>query len=154
MYGSRPKHKSDKVNSLQKRLIEKEEKIVETVGSLREVSSRGTLILVEGKKDVEALRDLGVEGLILTVKTGGKSFLEVVSELEEKKVHEVVLLLDFDRRGRQGTSRLRHSLESVGIRVNLEFWRALAGFVGKDLQCVEGLTGYMANLRAKIGVTG
>jgi len=139
---------------LQKRLIEKEEKIAETIASLREESARGTLILVEGKKDVEALRNLGVEGPVLMVKTGGKSFLDVISELEKTEVSEVVLLLDFDRRGRQGTNRLRHSLESSGIKVNLEFWRALAGSVGKDLQCVEGLTGYLENLRAKIGATG
>ena len=139
---------------MQKRLIEKEEKIAETLDSLREESARGTLILVEGKKDVEALRNLGVEGPVLMVKTGGKSFLDVISELEKTEVSEVVLLLDFDRRGRQGTNRLRHSLESSGIKVNLEFWRALAGSVGKDLQCVEGLTGYLENLRAKIGATG
>ena len=134
--------------------MEKEEKIAETLESLREESARGTLILVEGKKDVEALRNLGVEGPVLTVKTGGKSFLDVISELEKAEVSEVALLLDFDRRGRQGTSRLKNSLESVGIKVNLEFWKALAGFVCKDLQCIEGLTGYMANLRAKIGATG
>ena len=138
---------------MQKWLLEKEEKIAEILDSLREESARGTLILVEGRKDVEALRNLGIEGPVLTVKTGGKSFLDVISELEKAEVSEVVLLLDFDRRGRQGTSRLKHSLESVGIKVNLEFWRALAGSVGKDLQCVEGLTGYLENLRAKIGAT-
>ena len=138
---------------MQKRLIEKEEKIAETLDSLREESARGTLIFVEGKKDVEALRNLGIEGPMLTVKTGGKSFLDVIFELEKAEVSEVALLLDFDRRGRQGTNRLKHSLESVGIKTNLEFWRALAGSVGKDLQCVEGLTGYLENLRAKIGAT-
>ena len=138
---------------MQKWLIQKEEKIAETIDSLREESARGTLILVEGKKDVETLRNLGVEGPVLTVKTGGKSFLDVISELEKAEVSEVALLLDFDRRGRQGTSRLKHSLESVGIKVNLAFWRALAGSVAKDLQCVEGLTGYLENLRAKIGAT-
>ena len=138
---------------MQKWLLEKVEKIAETIASLREASARGTLILVEGKKDVEALRNLGIEGPVLTVKTGGKSFLDVVSELERVKAEEVALLLDFDRRGRQGTTRLRHSLESVGIKANLEFWRALAGSVGKDLQCVEGLTGYLETLRAKIGAT-
>jgi 5S rRNA maturation endonuclease (ribonuclease M5) len=135
---------------LQKRFAEKEEKIAKTLESLREESARGTLVLVEGKKDVEALRNLGIEGPILTVKTGGKSFLDVISELEKAEVSEVALLLDFDRRGRQGTSRLKHSLESVGIKTNLEFWISLAGSVGKDLQCVEGLTGYLENLRAKI----
>src|SRR4030042_5244534 len=106
MCGSRPEPQSDKVSSLQKRLMEKEEKIAETIASLREESARGTLILVEGKKDVEALQNLGIEGPVLTVKTGGKSFLDVISELEKEEVSEVALLLDFARRGRQGTNRL------------------------------------------------
>ena len=134
-----------------KRLKEKEEKIQHVLDELREESSRGTLILVEGKKDVETLRTLGVEGNIITVKTGGKSFLDVVSELEKAKVLKVLLLLDFDRRGKQGTNRLRQSLEHAGVKVNLEFWVALLKLAGKDVQCVEGLDAYLENLRVKIG---
>ena len=133
-----------------RRLKEKEEKILQVLDDLREMSALGTPILVEGKKDVEALQALGVEGNIITVKTGGKSFLDVVSELEKAKVLKVLLLLDFDRRGKQGTHRLRQSLEYAGVKVNLEFWRALLKLVGKDVQCVEGLEAYLENLRAKI----
>jgi 5S rRNA maturation endonuclease (ribonuclease M5) len=135
-----------------KRLKEKEEKIQQVLADLREEASLKTPILVEGKKDVEALRTLGVEGNIITVKTGGKSFLGVVSELEKAKVSEVVLLLDFDRRGKQGTNRLRHGLEHAGVKVNLKFWTALLKLAGKDVQCVEGLEAYLENLQTKIGV--
>ena len=134
-----------------RRLKEKEEKILQVLDDLREVSALGTPILVEGKKDVEALQALGVEGNIITVKTGGKSFLDVVSELEKAKVLKVLLLLDFDRRGKQGTNRLRQSLEHAGVKVNLEFWVALLKLAGKDVQCVEGLDAYLENLRVKIG---
>ena len=134
------------------RLREKEEKIQQVLEDLREQSKNGIPILVEGKKDVEALRALGVEGNIITVKTGGKSFLDVVSELEQAKVSEVVLMLDFDRRGKQGTNRLRKNFEHSGVKVNLEFWRALLRLVGKDLQGVEGLDAYLAKLQTKIGV--
>ncbi len=71
-----------------KRLQEKEEGITQILNALAEESAKGTLILVEGKKDVEALRTLGIEGSMLTVKTGGRSFVDVVSELEESKTHE------------------------------------------------------------------
>ena len=136
-----------------RRLKEKEEKIQQVLDDLREESARGTLILVEGKKDVEALRALGVEGKMNSVKTGGKSFLDVVSEVEKANVSEVVLLLDFDRRGKQGTNRLRQSLECAGVKVNLEFWVALLKLAGKDVQCVEGLEAYLKNLQAKTGAT-
>ena len=134
-----------------KRLKEKEEKIQHVLDELREESSRGTLILVEGKKDVEALHALGVEGKVITIKTGGKSFLDAVSELEKARVSDVVLLLDFDRRGKQGTNHLRRSLEHAGVKVKLRFWLALLKLVGKDVQCVEGLEAYLENLQTKIG---
>ena len=58
-------------------------------------------------------------------------------------------MLDFDRRGKQGTNRLRQNLEHAGITVNLELWRALLRIVGKDVQCVEGLDAYLQNLKTK-----
>jgi 2,5-diamino-6-(ribosylamino)-4(3H)-pyrimidinone 5'-phosphate reductase len=136
---------------LLRRLKEKEEEIVQIIDALAEESAKGTPILVEGKKDVEALRVLGVGGPVVCVKTGGKSLLDFVFELEKAKVSEVILLLDFDRRGKQGTNRLRQNIEHSGIKVNLEFWLALLRLAGKDVQCVEGLDAYLENLRAKIG---
>jgi 5S rRNA maturation endonuclease (ribonuclease M5) len=134
---------------LLRRLKEKEEEVAQVLSSLVEESAKGTPILVEGKKDVAALRALGVEGPIVTAKTGGKSYLDVALGLENSKTSKVILLLDFDRRGKQGTNRLRQNLEHAGIEVDLQFWRALLGSVGKDVQCVEGLSAYLEKLRAK-----
>jgi 5S rRNA maturation endonuclease (ribonuclease M5) len=136
---------------LLKRLQEKEEKLTDALSRLAEESAKGTPILVEGKKDVDTLKALGVEGPVVTVKTGGKSFLDVVFELEKTKTAKVILLLDFDRRGKQGTNRLRSGLERAGIKVDLEFWLALLSSVGKDVQCVEGLDAYLGKLKARIG---
>jgi 5S rRNA maturation endonuclease (ribonuclease M5) len=136
---------------LLRRLKEKEEKLVQVLSALADEAAKGTPILVEGKKDVEALRALGVEGPILSVKTGGKSFVDVVSELEESKAPRVILLLDFDRRGKEGTRRLKQNLERAKIKTEIEFWRALSRLAGRDVQCVEGLVAYMENLRTKAG---
>jgi 2,5-diamino-6-(ribosylamino)-4(3H)-pyrimidinone 5'-phosphate reductase len=135
---------------LLKRLKEKEERIAEVLTALAEESAKGTPILVEGKKDVETLRTLGIEGPVISVKTGGKSFLDVVSELEKSKMPRVILFLDFDRRGKEGTRRLKLNLERVKIKVDIEFWRALSRLAGRDAQCVEGLTAYLEKLRTKV----
>ena len=132
------------------RLKEKEEKIQQVLEELREELARGVPVVVEGKNDIETLHALGIEGNIVTVKTGGKSFLDISTELEQSKVTQVILLLDFDRRGKQGTNRLRHCLEHAGIRVNLEFWRAVMHLVGRDVQCIEGLETYLTNLQTKL----
>jgi len=138
---------------LSTRLREKEEKILQILNELAEESEKGTPIIVEGKKDVEALRALGVKGIVLSVKTGGKSFLDIVTEIEQRDVPEVILFLDFDRRGKEGTKRLRQNLERAKIKANVKFWRGLLALVGKEMQCVESLNAYLDNLRAKIGVS-
>ena len=132
------------------RLKEKEEKILQILNALAEESTKGKPIVVEGKKDVEALRALGVAGAVLTVKTGGKSFLDAVSEIEQMGASEVILFLDFDRRGKEGTKRLKQNLERAKIKPNVKFWRELSALVGKEIQCVESLTAYLDTLRAKV----
>jgi 5S rRNA maturation endonuclease (ribonuclease M5) len=134
---------------LSTRLQEKLEKITQILTQLAEESAKGTPVLVEGKKDVEALRSLGVSGLVLTFKTGGKSFTQAMHEIERTGALEVVLLLDFDRRGRQGTSYLKESLERAKIKPNLTFWRGLSALVGREIQCIESLTSYLQTLQQK-----
>jgi 2,5-diamino-6-(ribosylamino)-4(3H)-pyrimidinone 5'-phosphate reductase len=136
---------------LSTRLKEKEEKILQVLEALAAESAKGKPIVVEGKKDVDALRDLGVAGTVLTVKTGGKSFLDAVSEIEKLGVPEVILFLDFDRRGKEGTKHLKQSLERAKIKPNTKFWRELAALMGKEIQCVESLTAYMETLHKKAG---
>ncbi len=114
-----------------------------------EESAKGKPIVVEGKKDAQTLRDLGVSGAIVTVKTGGKSFLDATAEIEQLGVREVILLLDFDRRGVEGTMRLQGDLERLKVKVNMRFWLELRAFVGREIQCVESLTAYLATLQEK-----
>jgi len=118
-----------------------------------EESAKGTPIVVEGKKDVETLHAFGVKGIIVTAKTGGKSFLDVISEIEQSGAVEVVLFLDFDRRGKEGTKLLKQNLERAKIKPNVKFWRELSALLGKEVQCVESLTAYIETLRAKIGAS-
>ena len=131
-------------------LREKEEKILQTLDWLALESSKGIPIIVEGKKDVEALRALTIKGKIIEAKTRGKSMLEVISEVGECGVSEVILLLDFDRRGREWTKRLKQHLEKMQIKPNTVFWKKLLGLVSHEVKDVEGLASYMETLKKKI----
>jgi len=135
---------------LSSRLKEREEKIQQIITKLIEESKKGTPIAVEGKKDAQTLQTLGVEGPVFMVKTGGKSFLDAVAEIEQSGARKVVLLLDFDRRGREGTSRLTGELERLRIKSNIRFWRDLKALTGKDIQCIESLPSYLETLKNKI----
>ena len=77
-------------------LKNKVEKIERVLAKLVDESSNGYPIIVEGKKDIQTLQALGVSGPILTLKTGGKSFLDVTAEIELLGASEIILLLDFD----------------------------------------------------------
>jgi 5S rRNA maturation endonuclease (ribonuclease M5) len=130
-------------------LQERIEKIEDTIEGLIEASVKGRLIIVEGKKDADTLRELGVAGEIFTVKTGGKSFLDAATEIEALRPIEVILFLDFDRRGREGTRRLQQSLERVHIKVDIKLWQRLRALTGHEIQCVESLLAYLCRLRQK-----
>ena len=131
-------------------LQEKEEKILQVLECIAEESAKGTPIVVEGKNDVKALRRLGVEGKIMSAKTGGKSILDVISEVEKCTAKEVIMLLDFDRRGRELTKRLKQNLEKAKTKINLAFWNKLLELVGTEVKDVEGLATYMETLKSKI----
>jgi len=132
-------------------LREREEKLQQILESLTKESDKGTLIIVEGRRDAETLRVLGITGEILTAKTGGKSRLDLITEIEKMASREVIVLFDFDRRGKEWTAILRQSLEKARIRVDTTFRRDLMRFAGKELKDVEGLATYMETLRKKAG---
>jgi len=136
---------------LSTKLEKKTEKILQLLERLTEESAKGIPIIVEGKNDINALQRLNVKGDIISAKASGKSLLDVVSEVEGTGKREVILLLDFDRRGREWTKRLTQHFEKMRIKSNLLFWRKLLGLVGRDVKDIEGLATYMETLRKKCG---
>jgi len=131
-------------------LKEKEEKILEMIEQLGIASSGGTPIIVEGKKDVETLRDLGITGRIFSIQTGNKNMARILIEIEETKINEIILLLDFDDQGREMTVKLKQNLERERIKPNTHFWSALKGIIGREVQCVEGIGSYLKTLKLKM----
>jgi len=123
------------------------ERILKLLERLEEQSAKGTPIVVEGRNDTQALYRLGITGDIILAKTSGKSFFDVLSEIERRERREVILLFDFDRRGKEWTRRLASCLEWMKITPNLLFWRMLLGLVGRDVKDIEGLATYLETLK-------
>lgn len=132
-------------------LKRKTEKLSKLLEKLATEAAKGIPIVVEGQKDVSALHQLNIEGKIVSSKTSGKSFLDILTEIEQQKVREVILLLDFDRRGVEWTHRLKQHLEKTKIKPNLDFWNQLYGLVGRDLKDIEGLPSYLETLKKRMG---
>lgn len=122
------------------------EKINKVLERLEKKAKQDIPIILEGHKDKNALQSLGIFGDVILTKTQGKNFLNVLREVEGKKKSEVILLLDFDRRGKEWTQRLRISLERIKIIPNLFFWNSIFRLVGRDIKDIEGFVTFFNNL--------
>ena len=133
------------------KLKDVKEKILQLLEKLASESEKGTTIIVEGRHDIAALRKLTIKGGIIAAKASGRSLLDVLREVRKRGTKEVILLMDFDRRGKEWTKRLTQNLERMRVKPNLFFWNELLSIVGHDLKDIEGLPTYMETLRKKCG---
>jgi 5S rRNA maturation endonuclease (ribonuclease M5) len=125
------------------------EKALKLLERLTREAIKGTPVVVEGRNDINTLRELGLEGDIISAKASGKSFLDVLGEVEKREKREVILLMDFDRHGKEWTNRLARRLEEMRKKPNLLFWKGLLSLVGQDVKDIEGLATYLETLRKK-----
>lgn len=130
---------------------ERLEKIQKLIERLEIESAKGMPIIVEGPNDEKALREIGVTSEIISAKTF-KSFIHIISEIEERGQKEVILLMDFDRRGKEWTKRLTQSLERMRVKPNMLFWNGLLNLAGREIKDVEGLASYLKTLEKKSGL--
>ena len=128
---------------------ERLETLMKILDRLCEDSEAGLPIIVEGRADVEVLRSLGVRGRIFTVKERGKSLVDVVDEVRGV-AEEAIILVDFDRRGREYALKLTKSLQMLGVKPNLSYWKEIMCLVGKWVKDVEGLPSYIETLKRKV----
>lgn len=118
---------------------------------LEELAQRSSTcpVVVEGMRDRDALRALGVEGRIIRIHRG-RSLPDLASALS-RTFREVILLSDWDRKGKELFSRLSALLSSEGLKVDESVWRAMHGLVAKEVQAVEDLPSLMQQLRDELG---
>jgi len=122
--------------------------LIETIEELKEESKRGIPILVEGKKDMESLRKLGIDGNFITV--SHIPFFEIADELVKQGVKEVILLTDFDRTGKQYAREIIKELETRRIKVNKTIRRDIIRYGHGDLKDIESLYRYIVRCYKKI----
>lgn len=123
------------------------ERLPKTLERLSNKGASGAPIIVEGKKDVAALKKLGVIGTTITIKCSGKVLedcLDVVS------APEAVILVDFDEHGTELAKEIAKYLESRKVKADLILWREVRALVRKDVKDVEGLPTYLERLKKKV----
>ena len=105
-------------------------------------------ILVEGDNDIKALKLLGFEGEIIKINQG-KPLFNLVEDLS-KVYDEMIILMDWDRKGGQLARRLSDNFEANQMKYNLEFRKQMAYLCKKDIKDVQGLPRFLDNLEVKL----
>ena len=116
---------------------------------LEEMEGTVDTVLVEGARDVEALRRLGFHGRIEVCSRVGVSNSDLVEGLARRK--DVVILTDFDGEGRRLNRRLSRLLERRGVRVETRLRRAVGRLMAAlGVYAIEALD----NVEEKLGESG
>lgn len=129
---------------------EKNEKLDAILQKLIEKSDEGAVILVEGVKDIKALRQIGIAGKIYSVKNIRIPLCDYLLKYVNSK-DEIIVLTDFDRRGVQLAGKMTNYLEKCGKSINLTFWLKIRGFISRDIKDVEGIASYVKTIQRKCG---
>jgi 5S rRNA maturation endonuclease (ribonuclease M5) len=117
---------------------------------LNEESEKGSVIVVEGRRDAEALYRVGFTGnpAVFHHFKGIADFVENYDSIGKK----IILLLDMDRTGKYLTSRLLSQLQSSSRHcVSLSYKRTLARITNGKVRHVEDLIIYAPHMS---GITG
>ncbi len=78
-------------------------------------------IIVEGPNDIRALRRLGFKGKIFTLPRN--KTLQQFAEKISLDYSRIILLMDWDSRGKRNMSLLEKYLRHHGVNVDVDFWR-------------------------------
>lgn len=119
---------------------ERQQEALEDIKSILRGEDGGTgIILVEGSRDEDALRILGASVEIEVSSHVGQTEHDVAKDLAEK-TRSVLVLTDFDLKGRYQAARLSALLEAEGVRVHRELRRKIGKLMGiLGVKTVESL---------------
>jgi 5S rRNA maturation endonuclease (ribonuclease M5) len=124
------------------------ERITKLLETLTQLSERGDTIVVEGIRDLECLRELGIHGEVICTQSNGNGFGDLVEQLSTRP--EVIILTDFDDEGEILAARLSQELTRLRVRVNHSIWRQLKDLARGDIRSIEEMRGLLERLRVRV----
>ncbi|MHA1794122.1 MAG: toprim domain-containing protein [Promethearchaeota archaeon] len=105
-----------------------------------ELSTETDPIIVEGKKDKNALMMGGVkENMIIMLH--GQPLLAIEEMLEN--FDGVIFLFDYDKEGRKILSRIKSYCVEHGVKVNMRYWKQIYQIFNGHINFIEELRKYL-----------
>ena len=102
-------------------------------------------IIVEGDKDIDALRKLGINGKIISVNIG-TSLIDFCDKIADN-YKDIIILTDWDRRGGYLCHTIKKNLEGR-VYCNLHYREIFAK--NSMIRTIEGLPSWIENIRNKL----
>jgi 5S rRNA maturation endonuclease (ribonuclease M5) len=113
---------------------------------LKEIEEIVNIVVVEGQRDVKALRSLGFKGNIVSYSQLGVSDSDLVSDIGSR-CSNVLLLTDFDDEGLIINNKLKRLLELSGVKVEIGLRREFGRFMARlGVYAVESLDNIFTRL--------
>ncbi|MEF8832311.1 MAG: toprim domain-containing protein [Candidatus Thermoplasmatota archaeon] len=106
-------------------------------------------VIVEGRKDLEALRSLGIERKIIKIKKG-ETIFRIIEGLRENH-DKVIILTDWDSSGGELCYKIKKACESNDIKYDVEYRKQMIKFLKKEVKDVESIPTFIK--RAKRDLT-
>ena len=114
---------------------------------------QGMPILIEGKKDEEALKELGITGNIIKVSGSGLKLFEI-AEIAAKTSSKVIILTDFDKKGNILAKKLSEDIQSLGSHPDLSIRKNIIKITRRYIKDIESLPKHMKQLEFEINPYG
>lgn len=131
-------------------------KLLSIMEELQDCAEQGMPILIEGKKDEEALRNLGINGNFIKV-SGSPLKLFEIAEIAALSSSKIIILTDFDKEGNQLARKLSEDIQRLGSNPDLHIRRKIMAITRRYIKDIESLPRHLHRLELEecpYGVTG
>ena len=126
-----------------KKSIEDLEKIIDELGE----ENRSIPIIVEGKKDIEALRKLDISGSIISV-NAGVPLINFCDKIAQEHT-DIIILTDWDRKGGYLCRTIKKNLEGR-VNCNTKYRELFAK--NTMIRTLEGLPSWLETMKEKLNL--
>jgi 5S rRNA maturation endonuclease (ribonuclease M5) len=130
---------------------ERLEELNEVLADLEDKSDT-TPIVVEGTKDVEALRRLGITKNVHHLNRG-ESVFNFCEDLSRGS-RRLIILTDWDRKGGMLARMLKEACHANEVSANLDIRAKLVILSKKEIKDIEGMPAFIERLRVRSALPG
>ena len=98
------------------------------------------LILVEGRRDMESLKNIGIKYEIICISQ--RKMYDLTLDLI-KKDKKIIILTDFDSKGTKLFKEYRKELESLGANIDATYYKKLKFYSKKFIKGIEDIDNFL-----------